>query len=242
MRIFTYLLLLTNILFSIAANAKEAPIVSRNDPEIKESSKCVMHFNRLEKKYEIPKDLLHSISIQESGKKHSKLAKRIPSPWAVNVAGQGHYFDSKRDAVAFVESQLSKGKKNIDVGCMQISLLYHGDAFKSVSEAFDPKANVEYGAMFLREKFDQHGSWKKAIANYHSADYERGNSYQKSVLKIASNIDDHKFGIINTPNLLRTGKPLYALHNKPNPLYAQRQSRFRSSMMVHVPRNARRIN
>jgi soluble lytic murein transglycosylase-like protein len=216
------------------------------DPEIIQSSKCVAHFKGLERKHKIPADLLHSISLQESGRKHSKSDKKLPWPWTINVEGKGYYFNSKADAVNFVKQQFAKGKKSIDVGCMQISMLYHGDAFNSISDALDPRTNVEYGALFLKEKFEQYGSWKKAIANYHSADFERGTKYQKSVLKIASNIDKHKFVVKKARGILDPARPLYVANYKQShmPYYSTREktSRYKSNMMIHVPKNARRLN
>lgn len=224
------------------ANGK---IISRIDKELSYSAKCVAHFKKLEKKHNIPSDILHSISLQESGKKHSKSDKKIPWPWTVNVEGKGYFFDSKNEAVSFVKKQFSQGKKSIDVGCMQISLLYHGDSFRSLADAFDPKNNVEYGAKFLREKFEQYGSWKKAIANYHSADQEKGNKYQQSVLKIANNIDKHKFNFRNAYSLLSPSRSLYVANYKQShmPYYSAKKNRYKSNMMVYVPKNAyRRFN
>ena len=41
--------------------------------------------------------------------------------------------------------------KSVDVGCMQISLTYHPDAFSSMDQAFDPASNADYGARFLAQ-------------------------------------------------------------------------------------------
>jgi soluble lytic murein transglycosylase-like protein len=233
------------IYFSFSAQAKARNIMQK-DREIIESSKCLVHFKGLERKYKIPSDLLHSISLQESGRKHSNSDKKLPWPWTVNVEGKGYFFNSKSEAVNFVRKEFSKGKKSIDVGCMQISMLYHGDAFNSISDAFEPKNNVEYGALFLKEKFEQYGSWKKAIANYHSADFERGTKYQKSVLNIASNIDKHKFNVRKTRNILESSKPLYVSNFKQSHLpyfsYKEKSPRYKSNMMVYVPKYARRVN
>ena len=234
-----------SVIFFAACSFAAEKINYRSDPEFVQSSKCMAHFKRLENKYGIPKDLLHSISLQESGRKHSKIDKKIPWPWTVNVEGKGYYFDSKGEAVSFVKSQMSKGKKSIDVGCMQISLLYHGDAFKSLSEAFDPWINVDYGASFLKEKYVQYGSWKKAIGSYHSANEERGAKYRNSVIKIASNIDKHKFDIQKSRSILEPVRPLYTMNPKPDPrkFADRREKKIKSNMMVYIPKNAyRRFN
>ncbi|MDX1924337.1 MAG: hypothetical protein SFT91_03840, partial [Rickettsiaceae bacterium] len=58
----------------------------------------------------------------------------------------------------------------------------------------------------------------------------------KSVLKIASNIDKHKFNYRNNSGFLIPGKTLYSLKHKPSVsrsrFYAI-QNRYRSNMMVY---------
>lgn len=239
-----YLYFFVLLIATADASAKQS-LFHKTDKELSHSAKCVTHFKKFERKHSIPSDILHSISLQESGRKHSKSDKKIPWPWTVNVEGKGYYFESKNEAVSFVKKQFSEGKKSIDVGCMQISLLYHGDSFKSLSDAFEPKMNIEFGAKFLRQKFEQYGSWKKAIANYHSADSERGAKYQKSVLNIANNIEKHKFDYRNTYSILTPSRPLFvANYKQPHmPYYSPKRDRYKSSMMVYVPKNAyRRFN
>ncbi len=241
----TYFLLFFFLIISsyqASANTKKAEKVVY-DKEIAQSSKCMAHFKYAEKKYKIPKDILHSISLRESGRKHTGSNKMIPWPWTVNVEGKGYYFNSKSEAISFVEQQKAFGKRSIDVGCMQINLLHHPEAFKSIGEAFDPKTNINYGAIFLREKYEQYGTWKKAIANYHSANEERGENYHKSVLRIASNIDQHKFNPIGGYGVMTQSKPLYNSSSFKQAPYHSKIQRYRSNMMVYVPRNAyRRVN
>lgn len=209
--------------------------------QIVESGKCAAHFSRLERAYSIPKDLLHSISLQESGKHLKNLDKKIPWPWTVNVEGKGFYFNSKNEAIGFVQQEKKKGKKSIDVGCMQISLLYHGNEFDSLEDAFDPKRNVEYGAIFLREKYEQYKSWKKAVANYHSADYAKGSKYQASVLKIAGNIEKHKFETPKYQTFMVPGRRLYSASMRSltsQSKYHAMKSRNRSNMMYYQKRES----
>jgi soluble lytic murein transglycosylase-like protein len=162
------------------------------DLEIAESHQCSNLFPYFEKKFSIPTNTLHSIALKESGKKHTKHKIVLVWPWTVNVEGKGYYFDSKKEAIIFVKKQIMKGKENIDVGCMQINLKHHIDAFSSLAEAFNPRENIEYGARFLKSKYEQLGEWHKAVAHYHSATPALGLHYKKQVIKIASNMDDYK--------------------------------------------------
>lgn len=162
------------------------------DYELNESKKCSNIFAYFEHKLQLPKDTLHAIALQESGKKHSKHAIKIVWPWTINVEGKGYYFRTKREAIKFTKAQLHAGKESIDVGCMQINLKHHPDAFNSLEQAFSPRRNIAYGAMFLRQKYEQLGSWDKAIGHYHSAHTQRAKNYQKSVSKINNSMYSYK--------------------------------------------------
>jgi phytoene dehydrogenase-like protein len=74
--------------------------------------------------------------------------------------------------------------RSIDVGCMQVNLMHHPDAFANLDLAFDPQVNAAYAARFLKELFAQTGDWTKAAALYHSATPELGAEYQRKVLAV----------------------------------------------------------
>ena len=78
----------------------------------------------------------------------------------------------------------ARGIQSIDVGCMQVNLMHHPDAFPSLDMAFDPQANAAYAARFLKELYAQTGDWTKATALYHSATPELGAEYQRKVLAV----------------------------------------------------------
>jgi Transglycosylase SLT domain len=142
---------------------------------------CLQHIRLEERQRRIPKGLLAAIGLTESGRTIRR-GHRAAWPWTVNAAGEGRYFDSKADAIAFVEGKLADGVESIDVGCMQINLKYHPDAFASLEEAFDPAINVGYGAEFLSALQDALGSWITAARHYHSATPEKGDVYEARVL------------------------------------------------------------
>jgi len=129
----------------------------------------------------IPDKLMPAISRVESGRL-DPITKRLRAwPWTINVEGVGAFFDTKDSALATVRALQARGVKSIDVGCMQVNLMHHPKAFASLDEAFDPPANARYAALFLRTLYRQTGNWNLATANYHSADAERGEDYQRRV-------------------------------------------------------------
>lgn len=142
---------------------------------------CRLAIDRIERGSNIPTQLLSAISLVESGRGDPDTGEKIAWPWTVNNAGDGRYYDTKAQAMAAVRALWARGQRNIDVGCMQINLMYHPDAFLDLDEAFDPESNVAYAARYLRDLRDQTHSWTLAVANYHSATPERGQLYKKKV-------------------------------------------------------------
>jgi len=133
---------------------------------------CNAAFPAAESRWQIPKGLLSAIAQVESNR----------WPWIIDTAGTAHSFASKAEAEAAVASLTAQGLRNVDVGCMQISLLHHPDAFASLSQAFDPAANIDYAARFLAGLHRLSGSWEAAIARYHSATPGLGEAYRRRVL------------------------------------------------------------
>ncbi len=130
----------------------------------------------------IPEHLLAAISRVESGRLDPRTGSIAPWPWTINAEGQGLFYDTKAQAMAAVRALQARGVRSIDVGCLQINLMHHPDAFTSLDQAFDPETNSAYGARFLNQLHSQTGDWPKAAALYHSATAELGSEYQKRVL------------------------------------------------------------
>ncbi len=78
----------------------------------------------------------------------------------------------------------ARGVRSIDVGCMQVNLMHHPDAFGSLEQAFDPTANASYAGRFLTQLYEQTGTWPKATAGYHSLTPEIGDEYERRVMAV----------------------------------------------------------
>lgn len=144
---------------------------------------CAEAVSTRERAAGIPQFLLSAISFVESGRWDETQQRTVAWPWAVMAEGEGKYFPTKQEAIAAVEDLQTRGVRNIDVGCMQVNLKYHPDAFASLDEAFDPHANAAYAARFLRRLFEETGSWLLAAGRYHSATPELGEPYRMKVLQ-----------------------------------------------------------
>ncbi len=138
---------------------------------------CTRYLPRHEREYGIPAHLLAAIASTESGRFHRGLGLTIPWPWTINAEGKGYFFNTKDEAIAYTQKLLASGMRSIDVGCMQVNLRHHPEAFSNLEQAFEPRYNVAYAANFLRRNFDDLGSWKAAAAAYHSRTPEFGTRY-----------------------------------------------------------------
>ena len=132
----------------------------------------------------IPRQLLHAISLAESGRWVKAQKANVAWPWTVTAGGKGRYFDSKSAAIRAVRKLQSRGIRNIDVGCMQVNLKYHPKAFKSLHAAFDPATNAAYAAGFLAKLRKDKRSWTQAVKHYHSATRSLHTPYRHKVYKI----------------------------------------------------------
>jgi hypothetical protein len=150
----------------------------------KEADTCTRAIALQERRQGIPAGLLKAISHAESGRWDAQNREILAWPWTVTTGGKGYFLPNRVDAVAFVESLQAEGVENIDVGCMQINLKYHPEAFNSIEDAFDPHANAQYAADFLRERFAVSKSWLQAAGDYHSTTAARNKTYRDKVAKL----------------------------------------------------------
>ncbi len=130
--------------------------------------------------------LLAAIGLVESGRSDARTGQRHPWPWTVTAEGVGTYYPSKAEAIEAVQALQARGVISIDVGCMQVNLMYHPDAFRSLDEAFDPKPNVEYAARFLNSLYARLKDWPEAAAAYHSLTPGPNAQYAKLIAAVWS--------------------------------------------------------
>jgi soluble lytic murein transglycosylase-like protein len=132
----------------------------------------------------VPGDLMAAIGLVETGRQDPVSGIWRPWPWAINAEGKGLFFGSKSEAIAAVRNLQAAGVRSIDVGCMQVNLMHHPDAFATLDEAFDPKRNASYAGRFLNELFQRSGDWMTAAGWYHSSTAGLAAEYVKKVAAI----------------------------------------------------------
>ena len=166
-------------LLALSLLAPAAHAASRVSP----FAMCETAIARVQGARNLPPGLLSALARVESGRPDAAGAAR-PWPWTIDVEGQGRFFATKAEAVAAVRDLQALGVRSIDVGCLQVNLMYHPAAFASVEQAFDPAANAAYAARFLIALHARDDDWTHAIASYHSETPRLGAAYRTKVLAI----------------------------------------------------------
>ncbi|CAO5675310.1 MAG: hypothetical protein NEHIOOID_00507 [Holosporales bacterium] len=151
---------------------------------------CEYHFKKIEHRYNIPSKLLHAIALTESGIKVPEKGM-VAWPWSINVHGKGFAFQTKQQAIQAAQFLKRAGIDNFDVGCMQINMLHHPDAFATLEDAFDPEKNVTYAAHFLKSLHSRHNNWEKAYGDYHNIKPHLAKPYKAKVSKFYNKLHQY---------------------------------------------------
>ena len=151
---------------------------------LKDSNTCKNAIAAVETAMRLPVSILQAISLAESGRWDKASRSNFAWPWTVTARGKGRFYPSKDAAIAAVRRLKAEGVRNIDVGCMQVNLMYHPKAFESLNEAFDPAANARYAGELFSKLRRANRSIMRAIAHYHSTTRERNRPYTRKVIKL----------------------------------------------------------
>ena len=148
---------------------------------------CEVEMKAAAAKYDVPLGVLYAVGLTESGRKQSL------QPFAMNIAGEAYFATDLGDALRRFNQAREQGIELIDIGCMQINHRYHAENFASVAAMFDPHANVDYAAQFLRELRRREGSWTLAVARYHAGP-DNDPAQKKYVCAVITNLVATGFG------------------------------------------------
>ena len=139
-----------------------------------DASSCSDAARTAELSHALPAGLLTAIGSVESG------------GWGLSVNGNdgtpGRRFATTRDAIQYTAILLGSGVTTIDIGCFQVDLHYHANAFQRWQDAFDEDLNAGAAADILSRLHAHTGNWARAVQLYHSADPDRGQAYLQAVM------------------------------------------------------------
>ena len=144
---------------------------------------CARHAAEIEIREDLPPHLLSAISKVESGRWVASRKAVSAWPWTVTSGGKGRFYATRDEALDAVRALRASGRRNIDVGCMQVNLLHHPNAFEDMRAALDPARNVAYAADLLQRLEREARSWPKAIAYYHSRTPSLNGPYRRKVFR-----------------------------------------------------------
>jgi hypothetical protein len=183
------LYLISQPMESIAAESSPA---NSNKPQQSLASKNQLRntlWGQVARRHHIDPYILYAVALTESRKTdgHNRVN---PSPWAINSAGNTFIPGSQQEAEALLNHLMDQGKRNIDVGIMQVNLRWHGHRVAKPEQLLIPSTNLEIGAGVLSEAIQSapdnlaHGigryySWKNRTAAI---------EYGKNVISLANRI------------------------------------------------------
>ena len=144
---------------------------------------CARYAAEIEIREDLPPHLLSAISKVESGRWLASERTVYAWPWTVTSGGKGRFFATMDEALNAVQALQASGRRNIDVGCMQVNLRHHPDAFEDMRAALDPARNIAYAADLLQRLRREARSWPKAVAYYHSRTTSLNGPYRRKVFR-----------------------------------------------------------
>jgi soluble lytic murein transglycosylase-like protein len=171
-----------------AALANSAPPVPGKAAALPASANiCEREMAGASAKHGVPLGVLYAVGLTESGKRGSL------QPYAMNIQGRAYFGTSAADVMSQLAQARASGIKLVDLGCMQINHHYHREKFTSLEAMIDPRQNVEYATLFLKQLKAREGSWTLAVARYHAG--PNNNPAQKQyVCRVITNMVATGFG------------------------------------------------
>jgi soluble lytic murein transglycosylase-like protein len=148
---------------------------------------CEREMMRAATKYGVPVGMLYAVGLTETGRGESL------HPYAMNIEGKASFDVRPQEAIARFHVAHAAGIKLIDIGCMQINHHYHKGEFASVEQMFEPAANVDYAARFLKELKAREGTWTMAVARYHAGP-DNDPAQKRYICRVIANMVATGFG------------------------------------------------
>jgi hypothetical protein len=179
---------------------------------------CDAAINNANTGHHLPSGLLKAIAVVESGRVDPQDGSRKPWPWTIDANGTGYMYPTEQAAVQAAARFQEAGITALDIGCLQVDLGQHPEAFQNLEQAFDPAANAAYAAGFLNSLEQKFGNWPQAVAAYHSQTPSLGIPYASRVYAAWHQAEGAAFAsneMIPGPNP-EGGSPIAAL--PPNPV------------------------
>ncbi|WP_424137809.1 transglycosylase SLT domain-containing protein [Roseomonas chloroacetimidivorans] len=136
------------------ATLRARPAVLRRDELENPRAACLDAVRQAEEAHKIPEGLMVAIALAESGL-HAH---------AMNIGGRPYYPDSMEEARRIYRS--ARPGQYIMAGCVQVNARVHA---RNSDWPLDPWRAADWGAAYLREKYEEVGNWVDAIRRWNGA-------------------------------------------------------------------------
>lgn len=134
---------------SMAAEAIQTNSNSHPSPPSKTKLRNTL-WGQVARRHGIDPYILYAVALTES-RKNDGQNRVIPSLWAINNAGNAFIPGSQQEAEALLYRLMDQGKRNIDVGIMQVNLRWHGHRVAKPEQLLNLSTNLEIGARVLSD-------------------------------------------------------------------------------------------
>jgi hypothetical protein len=168
----------------------------------------------------VPVEVLFAVALTETGQHRD--GRMRAWPWAINREGKGYWFENRDEALAFGRQSLAAGRPSFDVGCVQINYRWHGHAFPSLEDMFDPEWTATYAAQFLRTLYEERGSWSEAAGAYHSLTPEKAMTYRARFDRLLAELEPG--ALTETEALVAAAQPAARFSSRQARREAQRRA------------------
>jgi hypothetical protein len=143
-------------------------------------------YRQVSRAFAVPSGLLYAIALTESGRQRSN-GRFQPWPWTLNVAGTPRFYPTRFAACHAVRALITDGRRNIDIGLMQLNWRWHHTQMIIPCRALSPGVNLRIAARLLSQRHQQSGNWWIATGRYHDpgrdyASIEAARAYRGRVL------------------------------------------------------------
>ena len=143
--------------------------------------------NALNKK-NVPLNVLRTVAPTHA----ERGSELLPWPWAVNLAGKGHWFQTERAACTFFFKPFSHHARSVDVGCFQNIFKGRGRSFQLFEKKFDPIKNARHTAKLRANLYSVIGSWALAAVAFHSRTAKFATNCSACFLRIYAALDSQQ--------------------------------------------------
>lgn len=132
--------------------------------------------------------LLYAIALAESAFRIEGSTNVIPWRFTLRTKSTAYYGTSYKKTLTEL-NRILRSTKSVDVGLMQINVLWHGHRVRHPEDLLDVHINVSVAADILNERLKTNrNNWQQSLAQYHSFNVERGYWYATYVLGIYAQI------------------------------------------------------